>query len=326
MRNVKILSTGSSVPPKIYTNAYLETIAPTKASWIEENLGIQERHVAGQDQCTSDLAVQASLHALQGAGLKPENLDMIIVATATPDRQAPSTAAILQDKLEAYNAAAFDISAVCSGFLYAMSVASQFIALGTCNHVLIVGADTFSRIVDWKRRDCVFFGDGAGAAVMTHTRSGDGLLACRLFTDGRGRFDFTVPAGGSEIPASPDTINRGLHYFHMDATAVYDTGTRVLPEAVRKVLEDAGLGIGQIDMLIPHQPSIRILKKTAETLGLPFEKVMTNMSRFANTGAGTIPILLDEVRRAGKIKDGDHIVFAAVGAGWTYGAAVMKWI
>ena len=325
VRNVKIIGTGSYTPSKIYTNKYLATLVPTTVAWISENLGIEERRIAADHECTSDLAFHAACKAIENANLTVSDIDLIIVATATPDRQAPSTAAILQDKLQAYNAVAFDISAVCSGFLYGMSVASQYIASGVYDNVLVIGADTFSKIIDWTRRDSVFFGDGAGAAVMTHADEGEGFLAFRLYTDGRGKFNFTVPAGGSEMPASAETVAQGLHYFQMDGKAVYETGTQVLPVAINQVLEDSGLTIGQIDFLIPHQPSIRILKKTAEIIGLPFEKVMTNMDKYANTSGGTIPILLDEVNRSGRIKPGNHILFAAVGAGWTYGAAILKW-
>lgn len=325
VRNVKIIGTGSFVPETIYTNEYLETIIDTKSSWIFENLGIKERRIASKDQATSDLAAEAALKAIENAGLTKDDIDLIIVATATPDRLAPSTAAIVQDKIQAYNAVAFDISAVCSGFLYAMSVASQFIAAGVYDNVLVIGADTFSKITDWKRRDAVFFGDGAGAAVFSHGNVREGFLAFRLYTDGRGKWNYTIPAGGSEIPTNNETFKNGLHYFQMNGRAVYETGTKVLPIAINQVLEDTGLSINDIDYLIPHQPSIKILQKTAELIGLPWEKVMTNMDRYANTSGGTIPILLDEVNKSGKLKKGDTLLFAAVGSGWTYGAAILKW-
>lgn len=325
IRNVKIIGTGSYVPETIYTNEYLETIISTKAKWIEENLGIKERRIASANQATSDLAMEAGLEAIKNSGLSIDDIDLIIVATATPDRLAPSTASIVQDKLKAYNAVAFDISAVCSGFLYSMSIASQFIASGTYNNVLIIGADTFSRITDWKRRDAVFFGDGAGAAILSHGEENEGFLSFRLYTDGRGRENFTVKAGGSEMPASINTVNSGNHYFEMNGSEVYKTAIVVLPQAINQVLEDAGLTINDIDLMIPHQPSIRILEKTAEIIGLPWEKVMTNMDKYANTSGGTIPILLDEVNRSGRLKKGDTLLFAAVGSGWTYGASILKW-
>jgi 3-oxoacyl-[acyl-carrier-protein] synthase-3 len=327
VRKVKITGTGSYVPDTVYTNQYLETKVATTDEWIFRNLGIRERRIAASHQCTSDLAAAAGRRAVENAGIPMSTIDLIIVCTATPDRLAPSTACIVQDKLQAYDAVAFDIAAVCSGFMYGLSIGSQFIASGVYDHVLVIGADTFSRITDWTRRDCVFFGDGAGAAVLTHT-DGDleeGFLAFRLYSDGRGKWNFTVPAGGSELPASARTVSEGLHFFQMNGSAVYETGTKVLPYAILQVLEDTGLTVADIDFLIPHQPSIAILRKTAEILKLPFEKVLTNMDRYANTSGGTIPILLDEVNRAGKLTKGKVVVFAAVGSGWTWGASIIKW-
>jgi 3-oxoacyl-[acyl-carrier-protein] synthase-3 len=325
VKNVKIIGTGSYVPETVYTNAYLETILETNSKWIFENLGINERRIAAPEETTSSLAAQAGLNAINASGLTVDDIDLIIVATATPDRLAPSTAAIVQDKLKAYNSVAFDISAVCSGFLYGMSVASQYVATGVYNNVLVIGADTFSRITDWKRRDAVFFGDGAGAAIFSSTNQDEGFLACRLYTDGRGKMNFTIPAGGSEMPASTETVTNGQHFFNMNGRSVYETGTKVLPFAINQVLKDSGLTIDDIDFMVPHQPSIKILQKTAELIGLQWEKVMTNMDRYANTSGGTIPILLDEVNRSGKIQKGNLILFAAVGSGWTYGASILKW-
>lgn len=308
VRNVKIIGTGSCLPPKIYTNNFLSTLCDTSDDWIYMNVGIKERRVS--DVKTSDLAAQSGLKAIQDANLQPEDIDLIIVATATPDYQAPSTACIVQNKMDAVNAVAFDIAAVCSGFLYAMSVASQFIAAGVYDNVLVIGADTFSTVTDYHKRDCVFFGDGAGAAVLSHAKDNEGFLAFRLYSDGKGWNNFTIPIGGK---------------FTMNGHAVYKTATEVLPKAINQVLTDTNLKIDDIDLMIPHQPSIRILKETASKLGLPFKKVMTNMDKYANTSAGTIPILLDETNKAGKIKKGDIILFAAVGSGWTYGASIIKW-
>lgn len=325
VRNVRIIGTGSYAPETVYTNEYIETIAPTNAQWVLENLGIKERRIAKPDQPTSDLAAKAGLRAIENAGLTPDDIDLIIVATSTQDRLAPSTAAIVQDRIQAYNSVAFDLAAVCSGFLFSMSTAAQYIATGIYNNALVIGADTFSKIIDWTRRDCVFFGDGAGAAVLTHTDSDRGFLAFRLYTDGRGKFNFTIPGGGSEYPMSHENVDAGHRYFQMVGRAVYETGVQVLPKAINQVLADTGISIDEVDFLIPHQPSIRILKDTAEIIGLPFEKVMTNMDRYANTSGGTIPILLDEVNRAGKLKPGSLILFAAVGSGWTYGASLIRW-
>lgn len=325
VRKVKIIGTGSYVPEKVYTNKYLETIVDTSDEWIQKTLGIKERRIAAKHEATSDLAWRAGYNAILDAGLTKDDIDLIIVATATPDRLAPSTAAITQDKLKAYNAVAFDISAVCSGFLYSMSVASSFIASGVYDNVLVIGADTFSRITDWTRRDCVFFGDGAGAAVLSSANVNEGFIAFRLYTDGRGKYSYTIPAGGSEMPCTPEVLEKGLQYFQMNGRDVYDTGTKVLPQAIFQVLSDTGLSINDIDLMIPHQPSIGILKETARIINLPFEKVMTNMDKYANTSGATIPLILDETHKAGKIKNGANILFAAVGSGWTYGAAIIKW-
>ncbi len=324
VRNVKILGTGAYVPEIVYTNEYLETIIPTNSQWIYENVGIRERHIAAPNQATSDLATLAGQRAIDDAGLKNEDIELIIVATSTPDRKAPSTAAFVQHKLNAYNAAAFDLTAVCSGFLFGMSVATQYIASGVYNNILVIGADTFSKITDWTRRDAIFFGDGAGAAVVTSANVTEGFLAYRLYTDTRDEMlGFTIPGGGSEIPLCSDNMHE--QYFQMNGKAVFQSATYALPKAINQVLEDTGLSVNDIDIMIPHQPSIRILQKTAELIGLPFEKVMTNMDKYANTSGGTIPILLDEVKKAGKLKKDDIVLFAAVGSGWTYGAAIIKW-
>ena len=326
VRSARIIGTGSYLPDTIYTNQYLETIVQTTDEWIRQNLGIEERRIAAPDQTTSDLAARAALNAIENSGLSPSDIDLIIVATATPDRKAPSTASIVQDKIKAYNAPAFDVAAVCSGFLFGMSIASQFIASSVYNHVLVIGADTFSRITDWSRRDAVFFGDGAGAAILSSSSNNRGFLAFRLYTDSQhNKFGFTIPAGGSEIPITREILDNKSNFFVMDGRAVYESAIKVLPEAIKQVLNDTGLTIDDIDLMIPHQPSIKILRKTAEIIGLPFDKVMTNMNKYANTSGGTIPILLDEIHRSGKIKAGNNILFAAVGSGWTYGAAIIKW-
>ena len=324
VRNVKIIGTGSYVPEKIYTNEYLETILPSNSQWIYENVGIKERHIAGENQATSDLATEAGRKAIENAGLTSKDIDLIIVATATPDRKAPSTAAFVQHKLNANNAAAFDISAVCSGFLFGMSVATQYIAAGVYNNVLVIGADTFSKITDWSDRNAVFFGDGAGAAVVSVANAVEGFLAYRLYTYTENEMlGFTIPGGGSECPLNSENMNK--QYFQMNGKSVFNSAVKVLPQAINQVLEDTGLTIDDIDIMIPHQPSIRILKKTAEIIGLPFEKVMHNMERYANTSGGTIPILLDEMNKSGKLKKGDIVLFAAIGSGWTYGASIIKW-
>jgi 3-oxoacyl-[acyl-carrier-protein] synthase-3 len=325
MYNVKIIGTGSYVPDKILTNEYLETIIDTKASWIYENLGISERHVCNSNQKTSDIAYEAARRAIESSGLHATDINLIIVATSTPDRLAPSTACIVQEKLGAYNAAAFDLAAVCSGFLFSLSVANQYIISGMFDNILVIGADTFSKITDWTRRDSVFFGDGAGAAILSKSKEDSGFLSTKLYSDGKGKFNFTIPAGGSEFPSTLETIQQKMHFFQMNGKAVFETAIKVLPMAIEQALKDANLTINDIDYMIPHQPSINILKKTAEIIGLPFSKVMTNMEKYANTSGGTIPIMLDEVNKSGKLQTGNLVLFAAVGSGWTYGASIFKW-
>lgn len=325
IRNVRICGTGSYVPEEIVTNHDLAKVVNTDPDWIFNTLGIRERRRATPSQSTSDLASKAALEAIEMAGIGVDDVDLIIVATATPDRTAPSTACFVQDKIKAKNAAAFDISAVCSGFLYASTVGSQFIAAGMYDYVLVIGADCFSKITDYSRRDCVFFGDGAGAAVFTHAEDSSGFITTTLHADGEGKYAWTVPAGGSEIPATIQSVEKGEHFFQMDGKAVFDTATKVLPEAINKVLEASDVTAHQIKYIIPHQPSIGILKKTAEILDIDFSKVLTNMDKYANTSGGTIPILLDETNRAGMLKQGDLIMFCAVGAGWAWGASLIKW-
>jgi 3-oxoacyl-[acyl-carrier-protein] synthase-3 len=325
MYNVKIIGTGSYVPDKILTNEYLETIIDTKASWIYENLGILERHVCNSNQKTSDIAYEAARRAIESSGLHATDINLIIVATSTPDRLAPSTACIVQEKLGAYNAAAFDLAAVCSGFLFSLSVANQYIISGMFDNILVIGADTFSKITDWTRRDAVFFGDGAGAVILSKSKEDSGFLSTKLYSDGKGKFNFTIPAGGSEFPSTLETIQQKMHFFQMNGKAVFETAIKALPMAIEQVLKDANLTIKDIDYMIPHQPSINILKKTAEIIGLPFSKVMTNMEKYANTSGGTIPIMLDEVNKSGKLQTGNLVLFAAVGSGWTYGASIFKW-
>jgi 3-oxoacyl-[acyl-carrier-protein] synthase-3 len=324
--NVKISGTGAYTPEIVYTNEYLETIVPTNAQWIYETLGIRERRIAGPNEATSDLAAEAARRAIAAAGLQPEDIQLIIVATTTPDRLAPSSAVFVQDKIGAYNAAAFDISAVCTGFLYALKIASQFIAADVHQHILVIGADTFSKITDWTRRDCVFFGDGAGALVLSKHEPDNGLSCCSIFADGRGREIWTIPAGGSEKPTTEETVKERLHFWQMDGKGIYNTAVKVLPEVITEVLEACQLTLNDIKYIIPHQPSIGILKSVAQTLNFDWNRVLTNMDRYANTSAATVPLLLDETVKAGKLSLGDNVIFAAVGSGMAWGAMVYKWV
>lgn len=321
--NVYISGTGSYTPEKVIPNSYFEKVG-SNDEWIYNNLGIKERRVV-ENETTSDLAAKAGLNAIENAGLQVKDIDMIVVATTTPDRQAPSCACFVQDKIKAYQAVAFDVAAVCSGALFTIAVAHEFIKTGRYDNVLVIGADTFSTITDWERRDSVFFGDGAGALVLSQTEEDKGFIDFDMHSDGRGKEHFTIPGGGAEQPASSDSLKNKQHYFQMNGKEVFDTATKVVPKSIENILHRNRISIGQISYMIPHQPSIGILKSIAKTIGLPFDRVTTNMDKYANTSGATIPLVLDETHRAGKFKKGDYIVFAAVGAGWTWGTALYKW-
>ena len=321
--NVFISGTGSYAPEKVIPNEFFEKVG-SNDEWIFNNLGIKERRVV-EDEATSDLATKAGSSAIKNAGLNVTDIDLIVVATTTPDRQAPSCACFVQEKLKAFQAVAFDVAAVCSGALFTISVAYQFIKTGTYKNVLVIGADTFSNITDWRRRDSVFFGDGAGALVLSETDEDKGFMDFDLHSDGRGKEHFTIPGGGSEQPASNESLNANQHYFQMNGKEVFKTAVKVVPESIHELLKRNKMSVDQISYMIPHQPSIGILKNIAKSIDMPFDKVMTNMDKYANTSGATIPLVLDETHKAGKFKDGDHLLFAAVGAGWTWGTALYKW-
>lgn len=312
-QHARIAGTGSHVPERVVGNAELAARVDTTPGWIEENVGILERRIARDDEFTSDLAARAGLGALAMAGVDRNDVDLVILATATPDRKAPSAACLAQMKMDITNSCpAFDVAAVCSGFLYAMTVGCQFIQTGMYRNVLVIGADTFSKITDWSRRDCIFFGDGAGAVLLQASEHEDGLFSSVLYADGRGHEGFTV--------------HPGAKHFSMNGRAVYETGSTVLTAAIREVVSRNGVDLKDVAAIVPHQPSIRLLRRTAELLEVPFERVHRNMARYANTSGGTIPLLLDEVNRAGKLKRSDLVVFAAVGSGWTWGASLYRWV
>jgi 3-oxoacyl-[acyl-carrier-protein] synthase-3 len=321
--NVYIRGTGSYAPDNVVKNAFFDSVGSSD-EWIFKNLGIRERRIS-TGQTTSELGALAAQRAIEGAGLAPADIDLIIVATATPDRPCPSCAAFVQERLEAWNAVAFDTAAVCSGALFSIATAVQFVRTGMYDNVLVIGADTFSNIIDWDRRDAVFFGDGAGAMVLSQTTEEKGFIDFLLHSDGRGKEHFSVPAGGSERPASLETVNEKQHCFQMNGKEVFKTAVQVVPECIEELLTKNDVAIEDIKCMLPHQPSIRILQEVARKIGMPFEKVKTNMDRYANTSAGTIPILLDEVHRSGEFTEGDLLLFAAVGAGWTWGAGLYRW-
>ncbi len=319
---VKIMGTGSYLPPKVVDNHYFERVG-SNDEWIFSKLGIKERRVV-ENETTSDLAYKAAQKAIEDAGIDKADIDLIILATATPDMLVPSCACVVQEKLELSNTPSFDMSAVCSGGLYAMVTASQFIQSGMYQNILVIGADTFSNITDWERRDSVFFGDGAGAMILSASEDDSGFLDFEIFSDGKGKKAFHIPAGGSEKPASDKTVKNNQHYFQMDGQAVFETATKVLPETLKNIMNRNNVSVEALKMLVPHQPSIRILQSTAEQIGLPFERVFTNMEKYANTSGGTIPIALDEAIKQENFQKGDIIAFAAVGAGWAWGSALYQ--
>lgn len=325
IRNVKISGTGSYAPEGVYTNEYLEELVNSNAEWIHSHLGIKERHIAAKDETTSDIGAKAALKAIEDAKLTPEDIDLIIVATTTPDMRAPSVACFIQEKIGAFNAGAFDVSAVCTGFLYAISLATDCLASGNYKHVLVIGAETFSKITDWERRDAVFFGDGAGAIVLSREDADTGFAISKVGADGRGKMIWHIPDGGSQTPINEDTVKNKRQYWQMDGKGIYNTAVRVLPQVISEVLADSGLKMDDIKYMIPHQPSIGILKTTAEKLNFDWNKVLTNMDRYGNTSGASIPILLDETNKAGKLNRGDYVLFAAVGSGMAWGAMILKW-
>ncbi|MDF2568946.1 MAG: fabHA [Sporomusa sp.] len=323
---VGIIGIGTYVPEKIMTNKDLESIVETSDEWIVERTGIRERRVADPSMATSDLASRAAQKALDDAGVTAEEIDLIIVATATPDMLFPSVACIVQANIRATRAAAFDLAAGCSGFVYGMVTGSQFIKAGLYKKILVIGAETLSKILDWSDRNtCVLFGDGAGAVVLAETVPGCGILAAHLGADGSGGDLLKLPAGGSRNPATADTIAQKLHFVHMNGNEVFKFAVKVMGEAAVKALEDAGLNPGDVDCLIPHQANIRIIQSAAKRLKLPLDKVMVNVDKYGNTSAASIPIALDEAVHSGKIKHGDIVVLVGFGAGLTWASAVIKW-
>ncbi len=318
------LGTGSCLPDKEVTNFDLEKIVDTNDEWIRTRTGISARRIADDQTATSDLAFGASIKAMEAAGVTAEELDMIIVATITPDNSFPSTACTLQDKLGAVNASAFDVSAACSGFVYASTVAMQFVQSGAAKKILVVGAETLSKILDFTDRNtCVLFGDGAGAAIIGPVESG-GIVAMELGAKGSGGKFLSQPAGGSRMPATKETVDNRLHYIKMDGSEVFKFAVRIMASSSKKVIEKAGWEIDELDYLIPHQANIRIINSAGKKLKLPSERVHVNLDKFGNTSAGSVPIALDEAVRTGKINKGDKVVLVAFGGGLTWGALAVE--
>ena len=322
----RILGTGSYLPERVMTNRDLERVMETSESWIIERTGIRERRIAADHEATSDLAVPAARRALEMAGVHENDLDLIIVATSTPDMYFPSTACIVQDRLGARHAAAFDLSAACSGFIFALSVADQYIRNDCYKNVLVIGSEVMSRIIDWTDRNtCVLFGDGAGAVVLQRTKEDRGILTTQIHSDGRLWDLIHVPGGGSRIPPSETMLAERKGFVQMKGNETFKVAVRTLEEAVHETLKASGVQASEVSLLIPHQANIRIIKAVAERLGLSIEKVVINVDRYGNTSAASIPIALDEAVRSGRVRDGDLLLFEAFGAGLTWGSAMVRW-
>jgi len=324
VRNVGIIGIGSYTPPKVVTNSDLEKMVDTSDEWIVTRTGIKERRIAEPDVATSDLSFEAAKIALASANLSPKDIDLIIVATVTPDMLFPATACILQDKLGA-ECPGFDLSAGCSGLIYALSVGTQFVANGTYNNVLVVGAEVLSKITDWQDRStCVLFGDGASAMILAPVERG-GFKSFVLGADGSGGKLLELPAGGSRLPASYDTVSQRLHYIKMNGREVFKFAVKIMGEAALDAIEKAGLTPSDIDLFIPHQANIRIIESAAERLKLSMDKVFINLDKYGNTSSASIGIALHEALLSGKIREGSRIVMVGFGAGLTWGACVLEW-
>jgi 3-oxoacyl-[acyl-carrier-protein] synthase III len=325
-RGIHIVGTGSFTPERVLTNQDLEKIVDTSDEWITSRTGIKERRIAEPTTPSSALASEAASRALEAAGLKGSDLDQIIVGTVTGDRTFPSTGCIVQDRLGARKAHAFDVSAACAGFLYGLSVGNSAIESGAAEIVLVIGVETLSKIVNWTDRNtCVLFGDAAGAVVLRKNGKPGGILATRLHSDGSLVHLLEMPAGGSLMPPSHETVDRRLHTIHMSGNDVFKHAVRAMESVALEALEAAGRKPEELALLIPHQANFRIIDATARRLGLPMEKVFVNLDRYGNTSAASIPLALDEARRSGRIKPGDLIELVTFGGGFTWAAAVIEW-
>ena len=327
VRRVQISALATSVPPRVLTNAELEQMVDTSNEWILKRTGVRERHIAGDGVATSDLAAEAALAAIAQARLTPSDIEFLVVGTTTPDMFFPSTACLVQDKIGAGGAWGFDLGAACSGFTYALTTAAQMVATGAHEQALAIGADVMSRIIDYKdRTTCVIFGDGAGAVVVSPSVDPDlGILDFSHEVDGSGGQALRMPAGGSRLPASHETVAQRLHYVHQDGAAVFKFAVRKTGEISRRILERNGLQPNDVDLFVSHQANRRIIQAAADHLGLPDEKVVINIDRYGNTTGATIPLALADALAAGRLKKGDLVLLASVGAGFTVGAVLLRW-
>jgi len=327
MLMTRIIGTGSSLPNKILTNAELERMVDTDDDWITSRTGINQRRIAVEGEFTSTFAIDASRRAMEMAGISAEELDLIILGTVTPDFPLPSTACIIQHEIGAHKAAAFDISAACSGFVYGLSIADKYIRSGIAKKALVIGAEVLSRIVDWSDRNtCILFGDGAGAAVVEATGSDNGILSTHIYSNGSFWETLYQTGSGSRNPAtSKRTIDERLFYIKMEGNDVFKHAVRAMEEAACAALSANGMSPSDISLFIPHQANKRIIDATSKRLGLTKDKVFVNLHNYGNTSAASIPIALDEANRAGRITPGDIVLLDAFGGGFTYGSALIRW-
>ena len=326
MIHARITGTGSYAPRKVITNHDLEKLVDTNDEWIIERTGIRERRIAEKGQTTSDLAYEASRKALKAAGLGAEELDLILIATMTPDMILPSMGCVLQEKLGAKKAFAFDLYAACSGFLYGLSIADAYIRAGLYKNILLVGAEILSRYTDWEdRATCILFGDGAGAVVIQRSSGKRGVLSTHLHSDGTLGHLINVPAGGAQHPASHDTIRKRMHFIKMKGNETFKAAVRALEDVVQEALTFNKVRPEEIDFLVPHQANLRIIQAMAQRLKMPMEKVVLTLPRYGNTSAASIPMALDEAVRDGRIKENHLLLFEAFGGGLTWASALVRW-
>ncbi|MEW6325324.1 MAG: beta-ketoacyl-ACP synthase III [Nitrospirota bacterium] len=322
----RVIGTGAYLPERRMTNQDLERLVETSDQWIVERTGIRERRIAAPEEATSDLSVAAGRAALASAGVPASELDLIVVATATPDMLFPATACLVQERLAAKQAFAFDLSAACTGFLYALAVADQYLRAGTYRTALVVGAEVLSRMIDWTDRStCILFGDGAGAVVLRAEEDGRGVLSTHLHADGALWDLIHMPGGGSRMPPSAETLAGRMNFLKMKGNETFRVAVRALEEVAREALSANGAAPSDLALLVPHQANLRILQAVAQRLDLPPEKVVVNVDRYGNTSAASVPIALDEAVRGGRVRPNDLLLLEAFGAGLTWGAALLRW-
>ncbi|PIP68238.1 MAG: 3-oxoacyl-ACP synthase [Candidatus Omnitrophica bacterium CG22_combo_CG10-13_8_21_14_all_43_16] len=325
MEQAGILGLGCYLPSRKMTNKDLEKLVDTSDEWIMTRTGIKERRIAPKESAASDLGVEAAKLAIKDARLKPEDIDLIIVATVTGDMAFPSTSCIIQDKIGAINAAAFDINAACSGFVFGITIAKQFVDSGLYKNILVIGAEKMTSLVDWTDRStCVLFGDGSGACIVGKSKDRQ-IASYFIGCDGSGSNLLRLPAGGSRIPATEDTVKNKLHFLKMEGNEVFKLAVKVMADAANKAITKAGLLCSDINLLIPHQANIRILLAVAKKLGLPEEKIFLNIEKYGNMSSASTAVALAEANKDGRIKKGDNVCLVAFGSGLTYGAVVIKW-